>query len=283
MSGRTLSLLGLAARAARRFRLGGALALARDGVDGLFLRLGRPPLRARVHGIEIRGFLRHRSFLAEARTGYEDELTDLFVAAAREGATVVDGGAHIGLHTIMASRNVGLGGRVLAFEPDPYNRAALRANLRRTGAENVTVSEKALGASPGRAVLHQSLGTISTSLSAREPKYGPFREIPVEVTSLDHELAGADRGPLVVKLDLEGHEPRALAGMRSLAGHDELVCIAEVNPEALAAAGSTAAEVVAGLRDLGLEPRWIDEDARTLAPVGDLGSHRKGNLYAVRP
>lgn len=281
MSRGAISFLGRAARVARRLRLGGLLAAARDGLDRGFLRLGRPPLRARVRDVEIRGFLRHRSFLAEAVSGYEDALTELFLRAAEPGAVVVDGGAHIGLHTIMASRRVGPGGRVLAFEPDPYNRAALLSNLERHGCTNVVVSPKALGAEPRRTTLHQSLGTISTSLSVREPKYGPFRQLEVEVTSLDAELADVGSATLVVKLDLEGHEPYALAGMRKLAGRDALVCIAEVNPEALACAGRSPEDVVAGLRELGLEPRWIDEETGALAPVGELGS-RKGNLYAAR-
>lgn len=282
MSGRLLSILGAAARTARRVGLGRVLATARDGVDRLFLGIRRPPLRAVVHGVEIRGFLRHRSFLAEAAHGYEDRLTELLVAAAPPGATVVDGGAHIGLHTIMASRLVGPTGRVFAFEPDPYNYAALRANLARSGCTNVAASPKALGAAPRRATLHQSLGTISTSLSAREPKYGPFRQLQVEITSLDHELADAPDGPLVVKLDLEGSEPGALDGMTSLAGRAQLVCIVEVNPEALACAGSTPADVIERLRALGLEPCWIEEGSRTLAAVGMGSPSRKGNLYATK-
>ncbi len=282
MSRRFLGVLGWAARTARRLGLGRVLATARDGVDRLFLRIGRPPLRAVVHGVEIRGFLRHRSFLAEADYGYEDHLTELFAAAVSPGATVVDGGAHIGLHTIMASHLVGPTGRVLAFEPDPYNRAALRANLARSRCANVTTSPQALGAAPGRATLHQSLGTISTSLSVREAKYGPFRQLEVEVTSLDHARADAPDGPLVVKLDLEGNEPHALEGMASLAGRAQFVCIVEVNPEALACAGSTPDDVIERLRALGLEPRWIEEESGTLAAARVGSPSRKGNLYATK-
>lgn len=282
MSARLLSILGAAARTVRRLGLGRVLATARDFVDQLFLRIGRPPLRAVVHGVEIRGFLRHRSFLAGAVHGYEDHLTELFAGAASAGATVVDGGAHIGLHTIMASRLVGPTGRVLAFEPDPYNRAALQANLARSGCANVTASPKALGAAPGRATLHQSLGTISTSLAVRQAKYGPFRQLEVEVTSLDHELAEEPDVMLVVKLDLEGNEPRALEGMASLAGRARFVCIAEVNPEALACAGSTPDEVIERLQALGLEPRWIEPESRTLVAATVGSPPRKGNLYATR-
>lgn len=273
-----IRLLGRVARAARRLGLGTVLAAGRDGADRLLLRLGRPPLRVEAYGVELRGYLRHRSFLAHVARGYEDYLGEVFATAATRGATVVDGGAHIGLHSVVASRLVGGSGRVLAFEPDPYNFAALQLNLRRNGCANVTAFRAALAEAPGRAVLHQSLGTVSTSLAERQAKFGPFRSVATDVTSLDEELEGA-AGPFLVKLDLEGAEPRALEGMTALAGRSNLICIVEVNPEALADAGASPALVVERLRALGLEPRWIDEDARTLTPVGEPVETRKGNLY----
>lgn len=280
MSRSGIAVLGRIARAARRLGLGPALASARDAADRILLALRRPPLRVDVDGLEIRGFLRHRSFLAHLARGYEDYLGQVFAEALRPGATVVDGGAHIGVHAVAAAKRVGAAGHVLAFEPDPYNYAALVLNLRRNRCGNVTARRQALAEAPGTAALHQSLGTVSTSLAERDARFGPFREVETVLTSLDHELDGM-HGPLVVKLDLEGAEPRALAGMTTLDGRSDLVCIVEVNPEALEAAGCSAQAVVDGLRRLGLEPRWIDEDSRTLVPVATPVESRKGNLYGA--
>lgn len=273
-----IRMLGRIARAARRLGLGAVLAEIRDGADRVFLRFGHPPLRIDVYGVELRGHLRHRSFLAHLARGYEDYLAEVFAEAVTPGATVVDGGAHIGLHSVLASRLVGGSGRVLAFEPDPYNFAALELNLRRNGCNNVTAFKMALAEAPGTDALYQSLGTISTSLAHRDAKFGPFRTVATEVTSLDHELRGA-AGPLVIKLDLEGAESRALQGMTELARRSDVTCIVEVNPEALADAGASPALVVEQLRALEYEPRWIDEDARALLPVGDPVETKKGNLY----
>ena len=282
MSTRTLTALGHMARLMRRLGLASVLAFGRDGVDRVLLALRLPPLKVRVDGIEIRGFLRHRSFLDHLARGYEEYLGDVLAESVQPGATVVDGGAHIGLRTITAAKQVGPAGRVLAFEPDPYNHAALVLNVRRNNCPNVSVRRAALAEGLGVAVLHQSLGTVSTSLAERDARFGPFREVQTELTSLDHELDGSTE-PLVVKLDLEGAEPRALAGMRTLAGRPDVVCIVEVNPDALEAAGSSAEALIEELRSLGLEPRWIDEELRALTAVGSPVETRKGNVYATAP
>src|SRR5205085_5896429 len=112
-----VDLLGAAARAARRIGLRRPLRLGRDLVDESFVRRARPPLRTEVEGVGVRGFLRHRSFLAEAgRDG--TTYRPLFTASLRPGMTVVDGGAHVGLYSAIASSLVGAEGHVLAFEPD---------------------------------------------------------------------------------------------------------------------------------------------------------------------
>ena len=50
---------------------------------------------------------------------YESEETRLFRSECRPGDTVVDVGANVGWYTVIASKLVGKGGKVVAFEPDP--------------------------------------------------------------------------------------------------------------------------------------------------------------------
>ena len=76
-------------------------------VDSTLIRLRRAPLRAVIDGLPVRGFLRHRSFLAEARRP-RATYAELFVSLLRPGMTVVDGGAHVGLYTLLGSRGVGV-------------------------------------------------------------------------------------------------------------------------------------------------------------------------------
>ena len=60
VGGRALSTLGTGARWARGVGLGRLMRAGRDGADAVFVRLGRPPLKAEVGGLTVRGYLRHR-------------------------------------------------------------------------------------------------------------------------------------------------------------------------------------------------------------------------------
>src|SRR5579863_2160017 len=87
---------------------------------------------------------------------YEPEVTARIQEIVKEGMTVCDVGANIGLITLLASRLAGPTGRVVAFEPVPDNAEILHGNIQRNGCQNVTVIEKAVGAKPGCAEIHLS-------------------------------------------------------------------------------------------------------------------------------
>lgn len=277
-----LGALGRAARAARRAGLGRPLAATRDAADAVLLRLSFPPLRAEAGGVAVRGFLRHRSFLAHvARGGYEPYSREVFLGSLTPDAVVVDAGAHVGLYTLLAAGRLGPGGRVLAFEPDPYNYAALRLNA--GGVEGVTLVPAAVSDGEGEARFQQNLGTIGSSLVPRRD-VGPVRELRVATTTLDAQLSGRDPRRLVVKLDVEGAEAAALRGLRATAARiPDLTVFLEVNPAALRDGGSSLREVLEEVAALGLVARRLDDDARTLAPVDADEEPRKGNLLVTRP
>jgi FkbM family methyltransferase len=271
--------LGTLARAARRAGLGGALRALRDGLDRLLFALRRPPLRVSVDGIDVRGFLRHRSFLDHlARGDYETYLRRLFVDALAGSNLVLDVGAHVGFYSLLAARGCP-GARVVAIEADPYNAAALAANVRRADSA-IEVVAKAAADEVGRAVFQQNLGTVGSSLVVRRGT-GPTRVVEVETTTVDALVAANPVGRLLLKLDVEGAERRALAGMHATIGAAEsVVALVEVNPKALAESRSTAADLVADLEALGLEVLYVDEETHTLTPVPP--ETPKGNLLARR-
>ena len=183
----------------------------------------------------------------------------------RPGMTVVDAGAHIGYYTRLFARLAGAGGKVNAFEPQPDNFALLARNAVRP---NVVRCAAAVGASSGAATLHLSPGSSNHSLHAG---YTESRgTIAVEQVALDDWLAAGRIGPVdFVKLDVEGGEPAALAGMGNLLhASPHATLLVELNPQALACGGVTAGDFVRQIRDLGFEPLRSDEDAR-LQPIDE--------------
>lgn len=279
MGRRSVGVLGSAARAARAVGLATAVSRARDALDTVFIRARRPPLRVAVDGVRIRGFLRHRSFLADvARPG--GTYRELFVSMLRPGMTVVDGGAHVGLYTVLAARTVGADGRVFSFEPDPYNYRALEHNVRALAVSNVRLARAALADAPGRASFHLSRSTIGSALRPRDDTSGVA---PVETTTIDATLSGADPDALLVKLNVEGAEPRVLEGMReTIARVSDLTMFLEVDPLGLQLAGSDAEALVARLHELGFDVYAIRLADQTLARVDAETPVAKGHVLCVR-
>src|SRR5688572_28089235 len=111
---KTLRVLGRVAHISRSIGLEWLLKVVRNTSDIISLKLAIPLLAVTIDGLEIKGFLRHRSFLEWLSTGnYEPFTRDLFKSALKENMLVVDGGAHIGLYSLLASRGIGINGKVL--------------------------------------------------------------------------------------------------------------------------------------------------------------------------
>src|SRR5207248_1081647 len=182
---------------------------------------------------------------------------------------------------LLGAQRVGASGHVVAFEADPYTGAALAANVARAAPGNVRVVAKAASDHTGTAGFWLSPGTYGSSLY-RRPSMATVERIEIEATTVDAEVEPAD--DLVLKVDAEGAELEVLAGARrTLAAARRTVVHIEVNPDALAEAGRSPAELVRALRELGLELWRIDQAERALVPLaGDDTGGWKGNLLGRR-
>jgi FkbM family methyltransferase len=171
---------------------------------------------------------------------YEPRVLRAIEDLARPGTTAYDVGANIGYLTILLARRVGLEGRVFAFEPLPGNLERIRANLALNGLEGrVTVTPAAVADESRRAafLVHASGGMGKLQGSAgREEQYPST--IPVETIDLDtFVFARGNPAPALIKIDIEGGEGLALAGMRRLLAEARPILLIEVHgPEAQRAA-----------------------------------------------
>lgn len=134
------------------------------------------------------------------------------------GMVVLDIGAHQGLYTLLASREVVPDGQVISFEPSPRELRRLRWNLRLNRCPNVRMEPLALGSDEDAAELFVCLGRETGCNSLRPPTVSEMtKPIKVSITTLDNycQKAGIDVVDFV-KLDVEGAEMEVLRGARRL-------------------------------------------------------------------
>ena len=174
------------------------------------------------------------------------------------GETVLDIGANVGLLSCVFADSVGPDGRVFVFEPDPYTATFLKHNVRRFG--QVRVFEIALSDKSGTAnlFLNAQSGT-SNSLADRSDA---SETVSVECLTLDDFLK---REPLeqihLIKIDVEGFEPRVLAGMaETVKAHPEMAMIIEYCPENLGLAGEFPEALLEQIAGFGFELYILHED-----------------------
>jgi len=160
-----------------------------------------------------------RSLWLYRRPGRQRGLRRMYAPFVGPGDLVFDVGAHVGDRSLAFAA---LGGRVIAFEPQPTLAAWLRRSL--AGREGIELVEQAVGAEPGVAELQISRATPTVSslnarwtrdIGARNPGFSRVRwdrRVEVPVTTLDR-LIDIHGCPRFCKIDVEGHEAEVLAGL----------------------------------------------------------------------
>lgn len=146
-----------------------------------------------------------------------------------ESKTVfLDVGAYWGLYSLLAKR-AGIG-KIFAFEPDRHNFSQLQAQLflnNATGdikAVNKAISDKSGIVHFWDSRTHPS-GNRAGSAVVPEGFHRPTYE--VAATSLD-EMLDLREHFIWIKLDVEGHEAKALRGMKNLVTNNQVLIQVEV-------------------------------------------------------
>lgn len=208
---------------------------------------------------------------------YEPHVVAGYRALLRPGMSVVDVGANIGFHALHAARLVGPKGSVLAVEPDPGNAAALRLSLALLrDAAPVDLVEAALSDADGTLVLsdlgnpgnsgarftHADRGRLEGLVHGPRPA---FRE----VRALRYDAHYADREIHLVKVDVEGFEPKVLSGMASAIERWRPTIFSEYAPSNLRDIGGFDPEgYLPWFRERGYDCAVLAEPEGRLMPIG---------------
>lgn len=131
------------------------------------------------------------------------------------GDTVIDVGAGVGEETIVFSRMVGPSGRVIAIEAHPETYRCLAETVRRSGLANVTTVEVAVGA--GEGVIEIGAGENYLANSIVADRRSDSTTVPMTTLDALAERLGIAEVKLL-KMNIEGAETAAIAGMEKLSG-----------------------------------------------------------------
>lgn len=159
-----------------------------------------------------------------AHGSWEPHIIAILQRHLKPGDVYVDIGANVGVMAFTAAAAVGPAGRVLAFEPHPDNIRHFLAGVEVNGFQNVTLHGFALSNAPS---IFSLIGTSNGYLM-------PGGQSVFQTVALVGDPILADEPRIdFIKIDIEGHEPHALAGLdKTLRKHRPMV-LGEYNPRCL--------------------------------------------------
>jgi FkbM family methyltransferase len=210
----------------------------------------------------------------------ELEFVDRFI---QPGMTVLDLGAHHGLYTLLASKRVGVSGKVFAFEPSPRERKALRRHLMLNRCRNVIVERFALGNENRDSDFYVVEDWAAGCNSLKPPDvHASTSRTRVAVARLDDWLAEHTISNVeFIKLDVEGAELDVLRGSETLLSRaPRPVILAEVQDIRTKPWGYRAKEIIEYLLRRGF--RWFSITAAGSLQKLDITQESfDGNFVAV--
>jgi FkbM family methyltransferase len=138
---------------------------------------------------------------------YEPEIFTELKNSIKPGMTIIDVGAHYGIHALYAWKRLRGKGSVYAFEPWWENFEILASNKSANKAESLVIINKALANSAGKGIMQIGKTTGSITLKSFEKN-----KTSVEITTLDHFCDKIKIKPDLILIDVEGNDDKVLIG-----------------------------------------------------------------------
>ncbi len=156
-----------------------------------------------------------------------------------KGGVAWDVGGNAGFYGAFLSQLVGPSGKVYGFEPVPDTFKLMCANLREAQCANVTPMNLALSDVDG--AMPMSVDPADNTISSLELRVADS-SVEVRVATGDRLVeSGECEVPVMLKIDIEGHELKALKGMSGVLARSECrAVLCEIHFAILAAGGEPA-------------------------------------------
>jgi FkbM family methyltransferase len=211
---------------------------------------------------------------------YEPIESFLFSQLLQPGMVVIDVGANVGQYSMLAATAVGTAGSVHSFEPVPSNFVRLDEHIADNKLQNVYLNKAAHWHEETTVTLGLPLGMINNA-GAYSIGAGPDRAFVVEAEALtlDHYATRCSLSRVdMMKMDIEGAEPAAIAGGLQVIKEYRPLIFAEVCRTALSRAGFSTAALWESISRLGYRAWRIGQSPETSGPVHNLESLVQTNV-----
>lgn len=233
-----------------------------------------PGARFRIHhwGNQVENDL----FWSPFGRGWEGGSLRIWAALARNAEYIADVGANTGVYALSAAA-LSPRARVLAVEPVERIFQRLRRNVELNGYD-IALDERAASSANGTAILHDTDGPHSYSASLEPEMLGSAatRKVGIRTARLDDILAAHGFPRLdLIKIDVERHEPEALAGMAETLKKDRPALLIEVLD------GDIGAAIERHVDGLGYSFFHIDDEAGRAEPAQHLSGDGSGRNYLL--
>lgn len=174
-----------------------------------------------------------------------------------EGTTIIDVGANFGFHTLQFRDLVGPSGKVISFEPQKLVYYQLCGNIVLNGYDNITAHNIALSDEVNvlkmENLQYHSEGDINIGNAHLDACYHLGYNL-VNVNTLDSFNI---ENVSVLKIDVQGYEPRVLDGAKETILKNKPVIFIEVEAPQLSIYGWTEIDIFSRLEALGYKYKKV--------------------------
>lgn len=166
-------------------------------------------------------------------SNYEVENFVFLEESCKEGATILDIGAHIGLYSVIMAKIAGNKGKVFSFEPTPVTREILEKTLKLNKVTStVTICSQAISDKVAKSAFYISNDNLAdngnTLVNYRNDRQ--IKAIEVDLTTLDIFKSQHSIKVDFLKIDTEGAELDVLKGAQKTFLEDKPKAILSLHP-----------------------------------------------------
>lgn len=203
--------------------------------------------------------------------GYEPEVTGIAERLIKPGDNVLDVGANVGWFTSLFGKLVGPDGRVIGFEPVPYNFTRLKEHVELNGlSKNTEILPVAVGKEESIVDIHifENRTKARSSLSPLNETTN-FTKLPVQMITLDDVVKKRGLNDIsLMKVDVEGAEYGVLLGAKEILSHDKApIIIIEINNDVNDSFGYKASDMKDLLRSYGYQYFYSISSSKKLKAI----------------